>query len=423
MGGKVEDLSNSGDLDLLRQGAKLVASEMNIDGFKSMFGGKKKKGDLGLEDDDDDEDRKGDDDEYYSSDEDEYEDIEEDGDIGMQRLMDGEAAENEDDDEEEEDMDGFFESGAAAMGAGAGAMLDQFGLRRKTFVCDLHHIRLTNLVRRRRDVQIHFTLGAVAGEGGAVVIGDPVDEPSGPEGGGGEVDPVDVAGSAGGHAAGGGKRRGILRRNSAPRKQRGENGGGANLTSKPLLFKTDVAVKAERSQTYPLRRTFHGKWKGKHEVSGADSRAHSGIRHRTVASGTAQWHPAPHSGTRHRTVAPGTAQWHPAPRSGTRHRAVAPRAAALLLTRSPRLLPQPKPLRLCRTPPLTTSPASAAPRPCRGIAVAGPAEACASYGPVRADALRQPRRDRPVRHQPPRARHWLRAAGGDICRKGRPHHD
>ena len=275
----IDQVHDRGDLDILRQGASLLVGDMKGLG-KGLFGGGKKKKEeqeLGFDEDSDDgkeEAGAGDDDyeeDYSGSD---YED-DDDADGGVNRLM----GDDEDFDEDEEDGDGgFFETAGAMLSGGALGAATALGLRRKTFVCDLHHIRLTNLVRRRRDVLIHFTLGSGLAESGDAVFagGFDRDEPSAD--GGDETDDGgraaaaasgDAGASDAASASGGtGKRRSMLRRRSSKGGSGGGGGGGggaAGSTSKPVLFKTDVASKPERGKAHPLRATFRGKWRGRYE--------------------------------------------------------------------------------------------------------------------------------------------------------------
>jgi hypothetical protein len=293
-GGTTDQLYDTGDLDILKQGAQLLMGD-KLQGMSNFFGGggskkKEKQQDLDFEEDSDDG-RPGareDDSAEYDS-EDDY-DSEEDADAdgAMNRFM----GDDEDDEEgEDEDDDGLFESAGALLGMGMAGAADKFGLRRKTFVCNLHHIRLTNLVRRRRDVLLHFTLGAHLAEAGSAVIigGESTPSAAGDAGGdaaaGDNMLPADAtaaAASAAGAAAAAtpagddpaGAKKGRFRRAPSFRRSgrsktndegSGSGGGASGATSKPVLFKTDVAVKPERNKAVPLRATFSGKWRGRYE--------------------------------------------------------------------------------------------------------------------------------------------------------------
>ena len=257
-GGTVDQLADTGYGSLITDSMKLMSGGQGIGGF---FGGSKEK----KEKDDDFGD-----DAATEDDEDDDEEFADGNDFGA------EEEEEEDEDDglgaEEDAMDGM-------MGGAVGFVGDKFGLRRKKFQCDIHHIRITNLGRRRRDVQVIFTLGAMSGEGGAATLSDVLPSSKGS---------ADASGSGGAEAAddgngplvvkqeeepeagagGGKKRRSLFGRKT---KKAGAAGAAASApsgrgeTSKHKPFKTDVAVKVERGRTFNLKKKYHDTWKGKHK--------------------------------------------------------------------------------------------------------------------------------------------------------------
>ena len=250
-GGKVEDLADQGDMAALAQGAKLLANSLGMGSGVNLFGGKRK--------DQFDEEPMGPD-----PDDEEDDDAEYDGFGDMLQY-------DEDEDEEGEGADeGMFEEDDAMMSmvGASGAVMDKLGLRRKTFLCDIHHVRLTNLSRRRRDVQVIFTLGAMPGEGGAATLKDVLPSTkaaASASGGSGdeaaaaaaEAERAAAAEAEAEAAAGGKGKKGRKQAQKSQVQSRSD-------TSKPVVFKTDVAAKVERGRTSALKRKFHGKWSGKY---------------------------------------------------------------------------------------------------------------------------------------------------------------
>jgi hypothetical protein len=156
--GSAADLADTGSATLLTAGAELLKNNaLSSFGYGGGNGAKKADFEPTVEYD-----------EEYDEDEDEEEeeeDEDEDEDANYADLVD-------DEDEGEEDEDGLdLDDAALGLGGGAaGALaafgLDAMGLRKKTFTCDIHHVRITNLSRRRRDVQVIFTVGSTPGDGG-----------------------------------------------------------------------------------------------------------------------------------------------------------------------------------------------------------------------------------------------------------------
>ena len=133
-GGTVDQLADTGVGSLITDSMKLMGGGQGISGF---FGGgskEKKEKDDDFGDDAATEDEEEDDDEFADG-----------NDFG------GEDEEEEDDDDEGL---GVEDDAMDLMGGAVGVLGDKLGLRRKKFQCDIHHIRITNLGRRRRDVQV-----------------------------------------------------------------------------------------------------------------------------------------------------------------------------------------------------------------------------------------------------------------------------
>ena len=135
------------------------------------------------------EDDRSDFDEEDESDEQEYESDDEEVEYdenGMALLLDDSEEEEEEDpdaDSDDED-DGVFAHGLDLAGLGAKQIADRIARRRKTFLCDIHSIRLTNLSNRRRDVQVrrhaHEVVTRVCGAAGGAHTHGPADRHSGP---------------------------------------------------------------------------------------------------------------------------------------------------------------------------------------------------------------------------------------------------
>lgn len=251
--GKVEDLAGNSELAILSAGMELLGGKMGIGSMKgisgSLFGGKKdyEEADMPFDDNDDEE----------------VEDYEDSEDEEGGYDFDNDEADDEDEDEGGTDEQYGVDGGDAAswvMGAAGGAMLGRLATRRKRFLCDIHHVRLTNLANRRRDVLVIFTLGARPGEGEGVDA-DSTEAAGGTVGGDGGAS-GSAASSSDRSKSKGGRLRSLRR---ARRSKRGGQADGTGSTSKPLVFKTDVAGKVERGKTCDLRRTFHGAWRGKYK--------------------------------------------------------------------------------------------------------------------------------------------------------------
>ena len=225
------------------------------------------------------------------------EDVSEDGtaeaDVAMAGVMHDAA-----DDPQDEEIANLQEEDALAVGT-TNAVLEKLGLHRKTFQCDIHHICLTNLGRygrksftacctllslldvswcasgsRRRDVQVIFTLGALPGEGGAATLKEVLPSADAEISAPGITSVLDAppalkSGPEQVEGEGGTAKKNV-RRLAVQRAPLGRKGRAAvrGDTSKPVVFKTDVAVKVERGRTAALKRKFHGTWTGKyHDLS------------------------------------------------------------------------------------------------------------------------------------------------------------
>jgi len=253
--GHASELTDNGDFAVLGAGARLIAQNMGMGGLKNIGSDMFRQKERG-EDDEAEEDDFGEEDENQ--------------DDGFEELL---APDKDEDEAPDDEGEGLEDDDALLTFTGAtGAVLDKLGLRRKTFMCDIHHVRLTNLGRRRRDVQVIFTLGAGPGEGGAVTLKDVLPSTnstntvsdSAPslaiEDAAGEAVEGEVPAADGSPAAG------RLSRLAGVQGRRGRHKATAESseTSRPMVFKTDVAAKVERGRTATLKRKFHGRWTGKY---------------------------------------------------------------------------------------------------------------------------------------------------------------
>lgn len=197
----------------------------------------------GYDEGDDDFEDEGEEEEDYDDDEDEDEEID------AQLAEEEREAEGADEDDEEFEDEGLLGS---QMFSRAGKAVLDVTTRRKTFLCDIHTIRITNIARRRRDVQVILTLGEVPGQGGAAAAELVSASDVEPELDGDGDDGADEAAAA---SLGGKKRSSFL---SFGRRKKDRN----FRTSKKITFKSDVALKLERNKTAHLKKSFHGAWVG-----------------------------------------------------------------------------------------------------------------------------------------------------------------
>jgi hypothetical protein len=146
-GGKISELSNQGTLDLFTEGFKLLRGSVEDKGFakgvsegiSGLTGSKTTNApskftpgsDIDDYDDFEDDDFESDDDDSYEED---------------QAVAAAEAAEEQYADEDEGFMNRFGKAKSEA--------LDRIGLNSKVFLCEVHHLKVTNLGRRKRDIQV-----------------------------------------------------------------------------------------------------------------------------------------------------------------------------------------------------------------------------------------------------------------------------
>lgn len=121
---------------------------------------------------------------------------------------------------------------------------------RKSFLCDIRSVRVTNIERRRRDVQIIFSLGVAIDS----------EQHAAREGVRGRHNDLHMAG----REAGGVADRKQRKRSFWPRAlMKPASPALAAKTSRPILFTTDIAEKLERGKTAHLKKRFTCKWKAR----------------------------------------------------------------------------------------------------------------------------------------------------------------
>ena len=164
-GGTTADLSDQGMLSTISSGFQLMTGggKPGFSSMKSLLGGgsnTKARSPRAQPDFDDDGDEFSD---GQVGDEDDEDDDELEGE-GEEDLQFDETDVAMLDDENLDCDDSMLSGASHIFGRARNSMLGSLGLRQKTFICDVHNIRITNTSRRRRDVQIIMTLGAPSGQ-------------------------------------------------------------------------------------------------------------------------------------------------------------------------------------------------------------------------------------------------------------------